>query len=186
MQSRWAGQGGAETSPCDGVHYSSTSWICCPCCSTSPALLPTAGLSVCPLLCSLSLQLHAPAQAAKEREERQHEAERRAESERRAAEKRQRTAAQADAAANYRALLTEVVREPDASWRDFWPRLERDAQVGGDEGDEQHAQWLPTGQACRFSSPAPASLLTSVAPCIRCVLGPAGPRHQPRPGPGVC
>lgn len=40
-------------------------------------------------------------------------------------------AAHADAVANYKALLTEVVRDADVSWREAQPRLSKDPQVCG-------------------------------------------------------
>ena len=40
-------------------------------------------------------------------------------------------AAHTDAVANYKALLTEVVRDCDVSWREMQPKLAKDPQVGG-------------------------------------------------------
>ena len=42
---------------------------------------------------------------------------------------RRRKAAQEGAAANYRTLLNEMVKDPEAHWQDWRPRLERDPQV---------------------------------------------------------
>ena len=49
-------------------------------------------------------------------------------------------AAHTDAVTHYNALLTELVKDCDASWREAWPRLAKDPQVraGG---------WLPLLQA---------------------------------------
>lgn len=44
------------------------------------------------------------------------------------AERRRSRAAHADASSNYQTLLSEVVRDPDMSWRDVWPRLKKDPQ----------------------------------------------------------
>ena len=42
---------------------------------------------------------------------------------------RRQKAAQESAAANYRILLNEVVKDPESQWLDARPRLERDPQV---------------------------------------------------------
>lgn len=56
------------------------------------------------------------------------EAERRLEAERRAADARRLTAQRAAAATAFSTLLVESVRHADASWREAWPALRRDAQ----------------------------------------------------------
>ena len=46
-----------------------------------------------------------------------------------------RRAAHADAIAAFRVLLGELVKEPDAAWRDWAAKLRKDPQVGGvDQG----------------------------------------------------
>ena len=42
---------------------------------------------------------------------------------------RRRKAAQEGAVANFRTLLNEMVKDPEAHWQDWRPRLERDPQV---------------------------------------------------------
>lgn len=42
---------------------------------------------------------------------------------------RRRKAAQEGAVANYRTLMNEMVKDPEAHWQDWRPRLERDPQV---------------------------------------------------------
>jgi hypothetical protein len=66
----------------------------------------------------------------KEREEREREARRKLEREAEESDKRRRKAAAADAAANFQTLLSEVVKDPEASWHEWRPRLSRDPQVG--------------------------------------------------------
>ncbi|GAB4818752.1 hypothetical protein N2152v2_005798 [Parachlorella kessleri] len=77
-------------------------------------------------------ELQAAEEAERRRQEqvneREREAQRKLEAERRAAEQRQRAAAHTDAVANYKALLTEVVRDCDVSWREMQPKLAKDPQ----------------------------------------------------------
>ncbi len=46
-------------------------------------------------------------------------------------ERRRRKAAAADAGANFGTLLSEVVKDPAATWHEWRPKLGRDPQVGG-------------------------------------------------------
>ncbi|KAK9822389.1 hypothetical protein WJX81_007697 [Elliptochloris bilobata] len=63
-----------------------------------------------------------------EREEREAAARKRAGREAEEADKRRRRAAHADAVAAFRALLGETVKDPDAAWSAWRPRLQRDPQ----------------------------------------------------------
>lgn len=45
------------------------------------------------------------------------------------AERRKHRAAHCDAVAGFRTLLGEVVKDPDAMWRDWKNKLARDSQV---------------------------------------------------------
>ena len=65
----------------------------------------------------------------REREEREAAARKRAGREAEEADKRRRRAAHADALAAFRALLGETVKDPDAAWSAWRPRLQRDPQA---------------------------------------------------------
>ena len=71
----------------------------------------------------------AAAKERKDREEREREAHRKLARETEEAQKRRARAAAADAAGNYRTLLSETVKDPDASWNEWRVRLAKDPQV---------------------------------------------------------
>ena len=71
----------------------------------------------------------AAAKERKDREEREREAHRKLARETEEAQKRRARAAAADAAANYRTLLSETVKDSDASWNEWRVRLAKDPQV---------------------------------------------------------
>ena len=71
----------------------------------------------------------AAAKERKDREEREREAHRKLARETEEAQKRRARAAASDAAANYRTLLSETVKDPDASWNEWRVRLAKDPQV---------------------------------------------------------
>mmetsp|Transcript_21219 Transcript_21219/g.53405 ORF Transcript_21219/g.53405 Transcript_21219/m.53405 type:complete len:816 (-) Transcript_21219:126-2573(-) len=81
---------------------------------------------------SLVAELQAAAEAARReqsiRDGRQEEARRRMEKEEVEGERRQRRAAQSDAVSAFQTLLVEVVKDPEARWADWWPKLQTDAQ----------------------------------------------------------
>ncbi|CAL5224177.1 g6817 [Coccomyxa viridis] len=70
----------------------------------------------------------AAAKERKERGEREREAHKKLARDTEEAEGRRRKAAAADAAANYRTLLSEWVKDPEASWADWRVRLAKDPQ----------------------------------------------------------
>jgi len=84
-----------------------------------PALLPG----------SAGARAQAAAAERREREEREAAARKRAGREAEESDKRRRRAAHADAAAAFRALLGEMVKDPDAAWSAWRPRLQRDPQA---------------------------------------------------------
>ena len=65
----------------------------------------------------------------KEREEKESQAKKRLQASGEEAEKRRRRAAHAGASQGYATLLNEVVKDPEARWQDWKPRLDRDPQV---------------------------------------------------------
>ena len=68
-------------------------------------------------------------QERREREEREAAARKRLAASGEEADKRRRQAAHSSAAQGYGTLLQEVVKDPEARWQDWKPRLERDPQV---------------------------------------------------------
>ena len=75
----------------------------------------------------------AGAKERKEREEREREAHKKLARDTEEAERRRRKAAAADAAGNYRTLLSETVKDPEASWADWRVRLGKDPQVNASQ-----------------------------------------------------
>ncbi len=65
----------------------------------------------------------------KEKDRRESEAAKRLAAAGEAAARRRDKAAHADAVANFRTLLSEIVRGADPRWADWWPRLQKDPQV---------------------------------------------------------
>ena len=87
---------------------------------------PQAGFEV---LLFLQDAERAAAKERKEREEREQAAHKKLARDTEEAERRRRRAAAADAAGNYRTLLSESVKDPEASWADWRLRLAKDPQV---------------------------------------------------------
>ena len=79
----------------------------------------------------------AAAKERKEREKREREAHKKLARDTEEAERRRRKAAAADAAANYRTLLSENVKDTEASWADWRVRLAKDPQVCGSASHTQ-------------------------------------------------
>lgn len=63
------------------------------------------------------------------REEREGQAKRRLQASGEEAEARRRKAAHTSACQGFQTLLNEVVKDPEARWTDWKPRLDRDPQV---------------------------------------------------------
>ena len=93
----------------------------------------------------------------RERDEREAAARKRAGREAEEADKRRRRAAHADAVAAFRALLGEMVKDPDAAWSAWRPRLQRDPQAR--PHPSAHLQelwcllWCTSSGACHASVP---------------------------------
>lgn len=71
----------------------------------------------------------AKAKEKAEREKKEQGKKERLQKETEEAEKRRRKAAHADALANYKTLLNESVKDPEARWGDWKSKLQRDPQV---------------------------------------------------------